>query len=532
MRQLTAAEKYEVWLALVAGEVSQNEAADRWGVDRSTVTRIRVQAKDGAMAALAASRPDRPRDQAVPELEAARAEVQRLSARRSRSKPSSCNTSQIRRSVHPAAQAWSRGTVTLSELSEDFRERLLAVEPGLSDFTFSAESYDAAAVLALAAAVAGTDDSRAIADEIVGVTREGEPCETVAACLELVAAGEDIDYGGGERSAHLRRPGPADDGELRHRRIRRPGGAAGRRLRHGRAGRLVMTRTFDLWGVPFDGGATLGWPGARYAPDQVRAALAWMRMRLEDGRVWSLDTDRLHDVDPQLMHHRGDVDVVAHDLAATVEGIAAAVASSVREGHVPLVIGGDDCVFYPAVRGFHDAVEGSVAVIHFDAHLDIMDENRQQGRLSQSSGMRRSAELPQVALDASTQVGPRHLNFPSSHQVVQEMGLEHVTAVQFDELGAHAVVDRVLDRIAPAGSVFFSFDIDTIDPAFAPGAGAHEPGGLTSRQALDCVRLLAPHCDGFAVTEVNPLRDVGDMTSTLAGYLFTRFALHGAERAR
>lgn len=86
--------------------------------------------------------------------------------------------------------------MTLSELSEDFRERLLAVEPGLSDFTFSAESYDAAAVLALAAAVAGTDDSRAIADEIAGVTREGEPCETVAACLELVAAGEDIDYGG------------------------------------------------------------------------------------------------------------------------------------------------------------------------------------------------------------------------------------------------------------------------------------------------------------------------------------------------
>lgn len=89
-----------------------------------------------------------------------------------------------------------RGTTTLSELSDDFRERLLAVEPGLSDFTFSAESYDAAAVLALAAAVAGTDDSRAIAEEIVGVTRDGEPCDTVAACLERVAAGEDIDYEG------------------------------------------------------------------------------------------------------------------------------------------------------------------------------------------------------------------------------------------------------------------------------------------------------------------------------------------------
>lgn len=77
-RMLSAAEKYEIWLALVTGECSQNEAAERWGVDRSTVARIRTTAKEGALAALAESKPGRRRDEVDPELAAARAEVERL----------------------------------------------------------------------------------------------------------------------------------------------------------------------------------------------------------------------------------------------------------------------------------------------------------------------------------------------------------------------------------------------------------------------------------------------------------------------
>jgi formiminoglutamase/agmatinase len=206
------------------------------------------------------------------------------------------------------------------------------------------------------------------------------------------------------------------------------------------------------------------------------------------------------------------------------------VTDTVRAGRVPIVVGGDDSLLFPAVRGFHDAVAGSVAVVHFDAHLDLLDESRAQGRFSHSSGMRRALELERVDPRRSIQVGVRHFNFPSSAEFIASVGLAELSAVEFARIGTEAVVARIRERIAGADQVFWSFDIDAIDPAHAPGAGAHEPGGLTSRQALDCVRLLAPHVDGFAVFEVNPLRDVGDMTSILAAYLVYSFAVYGAAR--
>jgi agmatinase len=83
-----------------------------------------------------------------------------------------------------------------------------------------------------------------------------------------------------------------------------------------------------------------------------------------------------------------------------------------------------------------------------------------------------------------------------------------------------------------ADHVFWAFDIDVVDPAFAPGAGAHEPGGLTSRDVLECVRQLAPHCEGFSIVEVNPLMDQHDMTSILAANLVCHMVVFGHESGR
>jgi formiminoglutamase/agmatinase len=286
-----------------------------------------------------------------------------------------------------------------------------------------------------------------------------------------------------------------------------------------------VSRRFDLWGVPFDGGATLGWPGARYAPRQIRQALEWMWMRVQDGRIYDVDGERLLEVPDELLVDRGDVEVVPHDLMATLEACSEAVSRSVRDGRVPIVLGGEDSLFYPVVRGVHDAVAGSVAVVHFDAHFDLLDESPRQGRFSHSSGMRRSLELERVDPSASIQVGVRHFNFASSRRFAESAGLEQVSARRFHELGAAAVAARVLERVEAADHVVWSFDIDVVDPAHAPGAGAHEPGGITSAQAIECVRAIAPRCDAFAVMEVNPMKDLGDMTSTLAAYLVFHFAI-------
>jgi formiminoglutamase/agmatinase len=294
----------------------------------------------------------------------------------------------------------------------------------------------------------------------------------------------------------------------------------------------VHIRRFDLWGMPYDGAAFLGAPGSRYAPGRIRQALGWMTMRAEDGTVYSSDTGLLHRYEPGQLRDRGDGAVVAQDLTATLEACSAAVAGSVRDSRFPIVLGGDDCLLFGAVRGFHDAHQGSVAIVHFDAHLDLLDESEQQGRYSQSSGMRRALELPRVSAAHSIQVGVRNFNFPASRRFIEEQGLAQLPAAEFARIGAEAAVERILTRVHGCDHVFWAFDIDVIDPSSAPGAGAHEPGGLTSRQALDCVRLLAPHCDGFSLVEVNPLMDQHEMTSTLAANLVFHLAVFGGEAAR
>jgi formiminoglutamase/agmatinase len=291
----------------------------------------------------------------------------------------------------------------------------------------------------------------------------------------------------------------------------------------------VRDRKFELIGVPFDGGATLGWPGARYAPARIRAAFEWMTMRIQDGQVYSLDTGSLQPVGEDLLIDAGDVAVVPHDLMQTLGACSQAVSTAIRSARVPLVVGGDDSLLVGAVRGLQDAVGGTIGIIHFDAHLDLMDENERQGRFSHSSGMRRALELERVSPGSSIQIGSRNFNFPSSLAYKRRVDLRHISAVECHELGVPAVVERVLERTASAEYRFLAFDIDAVDPAFAPGAGAHEPGGLSSRFALDAVRALAPHCHGMAVTEVNPLTDVRDMTSTLAAYLIFTFAVFGVE---
>jgi agmatinase len=289
-------------------------------------------------------------------------------------------------------------------------------------------------------------------------------------------------------------------------------------------------RRYDLWGMPFDGASTLGWPGSRYAPTRIREALGWMMMRAQDGRIYSNDTGALHSWPPDLLRDRGDVAVVPHDLMASLAACSDAVAGSVREGRVPIVLGGDDSLLYACVKGFHDGHRGTVGILHWDAHLDLLDESAAQGRYSQSSGMRRALELERVSAAHSIQVGVRNFNFPTSGRFIEERGLEQLPAAEFDRLGTEAAAVRIRRRLEGCDHAFWAFDIDVVDPSAAPGAGAHEPGGLTTRQVLDSVRLLASQCDGMSIVEVNPLTDHRDMTSILAANIAFAFAVFGQEQ--
>src|SRR5438874_12651647 len=104
---------------------------------------------------------------------------------------------------------------------------------------------------------------------------------------------------------------------------------------------------------------------------------------------------------------------------ATLAAARAKAAEETRNGRIPAVVGGDDSILFPAVAGFHDAVAGTVAIVHFDAHLDLMDESPAQGRYSHSSGMRRALELPRVDPRRCVQVGPGSSNLPASKRLIR-----------------------------------------------------------------------------------------------------------------
>ena len=283
-------------------------------------------------------------------------------------------------------------------------------------------------------------------------------------------------------------------------------------------------------GVPYDGAATLGWPGARYAPAEVRKHLAWMRNRVQDGRIYWVDEDRVVPFDPAQLHDAGDAAVVPHDLMVTLAAARAKTAEETRAGRIPAVVGGDDSILFPAVAGFHDATSGRVAIVHFDAHLDLMDDSPKQGRFSQSSGMRRALELPRVAARHSLQVGTRNFNFPSSKRFIESVGLTEVPARAVRQHGVAWTLERIREVTGGADHLFVAVDIDVLDPAHAPGVGWHEPGGLTSGDLIDMLVALAPQVDGFALNEVNPMTDHRAQTSILAANLVFQFAVAATAR--
>nr|WP_246211430.1 arginase family protein [Phytoactinopolyspora alkaliphila] len=287
-----------------------------------------------------------------------------------------------------------------------------------------------------------------------------------------------------------------------------------------------------MWGAPFDGGATLGWPGSRYGPEAIRRSLAWIRGRVEDEAVYWLDSASHHDLSGNFLTDRGDAEVVPSDLMASLDAVSSAITDTMDKERVPIFVGGDDSMLFGAVRGFHRSVSGSVGLIYLDAHFDLADTNAKQGGFSQSSGMRRCLELDRVAPGATIQVGLRNFNFPSSARYAEDVGLQVLTAKTSIDIGVTDSVRRIVDRVGGADHVVLTVDIDVVDPAFAPGSGAHEPGGFSSRHFLDLVTGLAPHCDALALMEVNPMIDVNDTTSRLAATAIFDFAVSGQERRK
>lgn len=179
-------------------------------------------------------------------------------------------------------------------------------------------------------------------------------------------------------------------------------------------------------------------------------------------------------------------------------------------GALPLVLGGDHAITYPVMRAIHNAF-GPVNVLHFDAHPDLYDDF-EGNPYSHASPLARILEKGLVK--RVVQVGIRTLSGHLRDQV-ERFGVE-----------AHEMKDLDITSVGQDfdGPVYISFDIDALDPAFAPGVSHHEPGGLSTRDALGIIQRLPNPIVGADIVEYNPARDINDMTAMVAAKLLKEIA--------
>ncbi|MGQ0670400.1 MAG: agmatinase [Actinomycetota bacterium] len=278
--------------------------------------------------------------------------------------------------------------------------------------------------------------------------------------------------------------------------------------------RLPLVRTLEdvdvaVVGVPFDTGASLR-VGGRYGPNAIRAASVIIR-----GYNPALE---VHPFEILSCVDYGDVAIVPGYIERSYEAIEREVAPIVEAGVIPLLLGGDHSCTLAHLRATRS--RGPLAVVMFDSHTDAWDSFFGE-RYNHGTWMRRAIEEGLVDVDHSIEVGLRGSVYGAEDWTVlrDELGLDYVPTADVLREGVEATVRRIRDRVGDRAA-FISFDIDVIDPAFAPGTGTPEVGGLSSHQGLEIVRGLREiEFVGFDVVEVIPAYDPAAVTAWLAAHL-------------
>jgi agmatinase len=263
-----------------------------------------------------------------------------------------------------------------------------------------------------------------------------------------------------------------------------------------------------ILGIPFDTGVTYR-PGARFGPHAVRAA-----SRLLRAYHAALDVQPFAE---QQVADAGDVACTPFDIAEAIAQIEAAAHDVLAGTDRLLSIGGDHTIALPLLRAMHRR-HGPLALLHFDAHLDTWDTYF-GAAYTHGTPFRRAWEEELLLTDRATHVGIRGPLF-SPEDLVDDarFGFEIVGAMDVLDEGRQAVADRVRARLGDA-PVYVSIDIDVLDPAFAPGTGTPEAGGLTSRELLGILRGLAgANVVGADIVEVAPPYDHAEVTAVAASH--------------
>lgn len=240
--------------------------------------------------------------------------------------------------------------------------------------------------------------------------------------------------------------------------------------------------------------------GAADAPPQIRAALR--------SDAWNLTSENGTDLsDDSLFFDAGDIEPVAgSDMQSLIEN---SIHTLIGDGLTPISLGGDHSITHPIVRAFARKYK-DLSVLHFDAHPDIYD-SYQGNRNSHASPFARIME--QKLVKRLVQVGIRTFTADQREQV-KKFGVESIEM-------RNVTSNLQLEFDSP---VYISFDVDALDPAFAPGVSHREPGGLSTRQAIDLIQRLKGKVVGADIVEFNPRMDPLHITGTVCAKLFKEIA--------
>jgi agmatinase len=284
-------------------------------------------------------------------------------------------------------------------------------------------------------------------------------------------------------------------------------------------------------GIPWDGTNTAR-AGTHLGPQAVRRC----------DNLWAPPYGRphLHTRVDLFQHLRladyGDCEVIVGNPTRTYENIRSFVRDIAGAGVIPVLIGGDHGITLPNVLGLTDArVEGRLGVIQFDAHTDTA-ALPEDGLGNHGTQMRQLIEDGVIAGEALIQVGIRgYWPPPEITAWMEEKGIKTHYMAEVQRRGFSAVIDAVIaEARETADQIFLTFDVDSADPAYAPGTGSLEPGGLTSREVLWAVRRIAHELDlvGMDMVEVSPPYDIPNNITAMLGHRVISEALTGIAMRR
>ena len=237
-------------------------------------------------------------------------------------------------------------------------------------------------------------------------------------------------------------------------------------------------------------------PGTRFGPRAIRAASCPPGPHLEAG-IDAFEDLRMADF--------GDAPVIPADAAKSHAAIQATVTQVLDAQAIPIVLGGDHSIAEPDIRACSLRYGDPIGLVHFDTHTDTGTKVF-GAEVSHGTPMYRLVEEGRVDARRYVQIGLRgYWPGPAEFEWQASRGITSFYAHDVRELGIELVVERALEVIGD-GPVFLSIDVDVLDPAFAPGTGTPEPGGLTSAELLWAARTVAQRTDvvGADVVEVIP----------------------------